>query len=254
VPAQAGRSTFSLLCPTRGRPDHVRRLVESVDQSASFPSRLELLFYVDNDDRSIMEYVEFFSAAQSRYPRLMRIKGVTGEPKSVSLSWNDIARESVGDVLLMANDDQVYGHTGWDVRLDEEILRFPDEVYCIWFNDGINGDKHCAFPIVSRRWYETVGYFTPGIFDFLFNDTWIMAVAQLLGRVHYVGDVTVEHLHHCVNKSPLDTTYKRQLSCYHRDADIFLRTDPIRRRDAALLLRVIKEAKARCETVREERA
>ena len=93
----------------------------------------------------------------------------------------------------MATDAQLYGHEGWDTRLDAEILKFPDRIYCIWFNDGINGSGHCAFPIVSRRWYNTLGYFTPGIFDFLFNDTWIMAIAQLLGRVHYVDDVTVEY-------------------------------------------------------------
>jgi glycosyl transferase/beta-hydroxylase protein BlmF len=214
---------------------------------------VELVFYVDSDDGALADYSNFFSEAHDRYPSLMRIWGVSGEPKSVSLSWNDIAGESTGDVLIMANDDQVYGHPGWDVRLDEEIRKFPDEIYCIWFNDGINGDRHCAFPIVSRRWYQTVGYFTPGVFEFLFNDTWIMAVAQLLGRVHYVEDVTIEHLHHSVGKSPLDTTYRRQLSCYHRDADLFIRTEPIRRRDAALLLRVIKEASVQCQSGREER-
>ena len=79
----------------------------------------------------------------------------------------------------------------------------------MWFNDGINGEKHCAFPIISKKWFHTVGHFTPGIFNFLYNDTWIFDIAKRIGRAHYIPHVTTEHLHFTTGKSEVDETTKR---------------------------------------------
>ena len=41
---------ISILCPTRGRPENVIRLIESIKETTTFIDQIELLFYVDNDD------------------------------------------------------------------------------------------------------------------------------------------------------------------------------------------------------------
>ena len=65
-------------------------------------------------------------------------------------------------------------------------------------NDKINGEKHCAFPIVSKEWYKCLGRFTPGCFNFGYNDTWIFEVGKMLDRCHFIPSVVVEHLHFSV--------------------------------------------------------
>jgi glycosyl transferase/beta-hydroxylase protein BlmF len=202
-------NVVSLLCPTRGRPAFAERLMESVARTAAQPKRVELLFYVDGDDPERAGY-EAFAARLTQGPiALGRCTVFVGEPMSVSRSWNVLARQSVGDLLVMANDDQVYVDAGWDARLDAEVDAYPDGIFCMWFNDGINGGCHCAFPIVSRVWCETLGYFTPGIFEFLYNDTWVMDIAARVGRTHYIPDVLVEHRHFTAGKSEFDDTYRR---------------------------------------------
>lgn len=202
-------NVISLLCPTRGRPAFAERLLESVARTAAQPGRVELLFYVDSDDPERAAY-EAFAARLTQGPlALGRCTVFVGEPMSVSRSWNILARQCVGDLFVMANDDQVYVDAGWDTRLDREASAYPDGIFCMWFNDGINGVRHCAFPIVSRTWYETLGYFTPGIFEFLYNDTWVMDIAVRLGRTHYIPDVLVEHRHFTAGKSEFDDTYQR---------------------------------------------
>ncbi|MBK3735323.1 hypothetical protein FBZ83_105348 [Azospirillum brasilense] len=238
---------YSLLCPTRGRPDGLQRLIESVAATAGAVERVEVLAYVDSDDPALPDYKRMFEALAEVGVQLRRFTALVGPPKSVSLSWNDLAASCTGDVLMMANDDQVYVQSGWDHRLDQEIAKFPDDVYCMWFEDGINGEKHCAFPVVSRRWYETLGYFTPGVFEFIANDTWIMDVAKRVERLHFIGDVTVEHRHFSVGKSELDETYLRHRSGENReriarDMLILDRTWPVRQRDADRLAAIIRSS------------
>ena len=104
-------------------------------------------------------------------------------------SWNDLYAKSVGDILIMGNDDLVYRTSLWDLRIEKESERFEDEIYCMWMDDMINDDRHCAFPIVSRKWCETLGYFTPGVFEFGYNDTWVYDIAKRIGRCKWIGQV-----------------------------------------------------------------
>jgi hypothetical protein len=84
----------------------------------------------------------------------------------------------------------------------------------MWMNDMINEDRHCAFPIVSRKWCDTLGYFTPGVFKFGYNDTWVYDIAKRLGRCHWISSVTAEHMHFNQGKSQKDDTYR-----WNRDGD-----------------------------------
>jgi len=194
---------FSILTPTRGRPENAIRFANSVNKTAKDKSSFEQLFYVDNDDPRIDDYRRLFPSNHNQ------VKVIYGEPMSVSKSWNILAEKCVGDVLIMGNDDLVYRTDGWDEILDTERRKYQDCIYVMWFNDGINGARHCAFPIVSRKWYETLGYFAPGIFEFLYNDTWVFDIGKRINRCHYIDRVLTEHLHFTAGKSNYDETYQR---------------------------------------------
>ena len=239
------RSTLSLLCPSRGRPAGLRTLIESVAATASLKQRVEILVYIDADDPNMAGYQETFDALRNAGLGLGRLEGIVGPPQSVSISWNLLASACGGDILMMANDDQVYVQSGWDERLDQATADYPDGIYCMWFDDGINAGRHCAFPIVSRRWYESLDYFTPGVFEFIANDTWIMDVGRKVGRLHYIGDILVEHRHFSVGKSEFDETYRRhreneQKQRIARDMFVLERTEAIRERDARRLRALMK--------------
>jgi hypothetical protein len=62
--------TISLLCPTRGRPDKALRLVLSVLQTAHHPERVEVLFYVDTDDSTKLDYVSQLEAHKAELSQL----------------------------------------------------------------------------------------------------------------------------------------------------------------------------------------
>jgi FkbM family methyltransferase len=242
-------TVISLLCPTRGRPDQAIRLALSVLATAAQPRRVELLFYVDADDPEKPKYIEEFKQHNLSLNQLMRCLLLIGEPIGISKSWNELAARCQGDLLIMAADDQTYSDRGWDDRLDQEVKKFPDQIFCMWFNDGHWGEKLCTFPIVSRKWCLTLGYFTTGIFECLYDDLWIMDLAKRIDRLHYIPDVLTEHFHWSYGKAAIDTTYQwKQVSqegqlkpAVHRDMNLFGRTLYYRETDAKRLLAVMEK-------------
>ena len=172
------------------------------------------------------------------------IKIIFDKPVSISNSWNTMAKISQGNVLIMGNDDLEYRTKHWDTLLSKELQQYTDQIYVAWMEDGINADKHCAFPIISRKWYKTLGYFAPGIFNFGYNDTWIYDIGKKINRCHYMPHIKAEHMHFSANKSVYDDTYARNRTqnrgnLYHKDKTIFEQTESQRQQDADKLKRVI---------------
>lgn len=242
------KKTISLLCPTRERPDKALGLILSVLETAIYPERVEVLFYIDEDDRTRADYIKKFRSREQDLKRFRRCLFAIGDPVGISKAWNELASRCEGNLLVMAADDQTYNDSGWDTRLDEEVLRYPDDIFCMWFNDGHWQDKLCTFPIVSRKWYETLGYFTSGMFECLYDDLWIMEIAQKVGRLNYIPDILTEHFHWSYGKSEIDKTYERNQvnwggelkPAVKRDMDMFKRTARYRELDARRIAAVME--------------
>jgi hypothetical protein len=234
----------SLLCPTRGRPGHVKRFTESVHRTCTQPGRIELLFYVDDDDPELARYEIGVEALRRRLPDFRRIELIVGPAMSVSRSWNVLAERCDGDLLMMANDDQLYVDYGWDVELERHARRVSDGIYAFFFDGGQYEPGGADFPIVSRRWYEALGYFTPGIFEFWFNERWIFDVAARLDRVRRVPHVYVAHLHFNEYSAVLDETYRRHrlnTDRSARDTDLYESTSAEREAAAEALRPLMTE-------------
>jgi hypothetical protein len=241
--------TISLLCPTRGRPEKALKFCRSVLETARRPQRVEILLYLDADDPRRSQYLQLFRDRQSDFDRLWRCAFVIGEQMSISNAWNELAKRCRGNLLIMAADDQLYNDRGWDDRLDTETAKYPDEIFCMWFNEGHWQDRLCTFPIVSRKWCQTLGYFTTGLFECLYDDMWIWEIAKRVGRTHYIGDILTEHFHWSYGKGDIDETYarkqvdpnSRQLKpAVYRDMDLYCRTAPYRATDARRIAAVMQ--------------
>ena len=203
-------STIGLMVPTRGRPALLERFAKSIVQTTNDPSRIEIHTYLDRDDAALDEYaatIERLSAELG--PLGISFAGGIGDPVGVPGAMNELGRASKTDLLIMSNDDQVYTDFGWDTRLDQETAKFTDGIFLFWFSDGIESDRWCCFPIVSRRWIERLNYYAPTMFEHFFVDTWLWDVALRVGRAHYIADVNVDHIAAWAGKAPEDETALR---------------------------------------------
>ena len=238
---------IAILTPSRQRPGKLDRLIDSVYETASKKNSIRMYNYIDTDDPRMQQYTNN-NLASDFSPTVFN---VYDKPQSVSKSWNVLAEKAMyeskewgADVLIMGNDDQVYLTKDWDIKLQEEIEKFADDIYCCWFEDLINGKSHCSFPIISKKWYETLGYFTPGVFNFGYNDTWVYDIAKRIDRCHFIPEVVVEHLHFSTGKVQMDSTYHRNRTekrgnLYHLDKVIFDETSDQRAQAAEKLKKLM---------------
>ena len=171
------------------------RCVTSAVERAAHPDRLTVQFYIDDDDAELSLYGEVLEKLRDEYdPKGVILMGHIGDSIGCPRAANSLALGSDTDIVMMCGDDLVFRDDGWDDRLDEDAAKYPDDLFLFWFNEERSRHKFSCFPIVSRRWIETLGYFLPTVFEHYFADLWLMEVACRIGRAHFISDVVVQHL------------------------------------------------------------
>ena len=188
---------ISLLLPTRKRPE---RLIETVNSAIATtrPGEIEILCYVTNDDHS--------------YNGLVRTKAVSasfirGPRRTFSDLWNALVPFAAGDIFMLCADDVMFRTAGWPAIVEQAYADCPDKILCVHGDDlHPNGKNFATLPFVSRKWVETLGYFTPDGFTCDWCDTWIQDIADMIGRKRLLPIVT-EHVHPFWGKAAMDETY-----------------------------------------------
>lgn len=177
---------ISLLCPTRGRPDRAVQFLQSVLDTQDNDN--EIIFGLQNDDPKLAEYpVEITSRA------------IYFDPVCTVFYWNKMAQLAKGDMLTLIADDVIMRTKGWDTMFSNAAKQYEDDIYLITTQDGRSvgqSPNHLPtpHPTISRKWFETLGYFTfPGLFHY-YADTWNASIARKLNRQINMYDITWEHL------------------------------------------------------------
>ena len=201
---------FSLLVPTRNRPDSILRLIDSLEQKTADIGSIELLLYFDEDDLSC-EHINF--------RRWSFVRIVTGPRKTLSVCWNVLAENAGGEWLFLLGDDVIFRTQGWDTNFSKVCDRISDRIGLVFCNDGFWRARFAAHFCISKTWVNTVGRFVPPYFPSDFNDLWLDEVATRLGRRFYVPNVLIEHMHPNFGKAELDVTHLERLA-RHASSDL----------------------------------
>ncbi|MEP7181802.1 MAG: hypothetical protein ABI886_06425 [Betaproteobacteria bacterium] len=160
---------IALLLPTRGRPESLRRAVESIGATAARPDDVVVVIGVDDDDGQTLElaahYLPRVPVLWSRGPRELTLGRL----------WNRLAAEDHGgDVLAMAVDDYVMATPGWDEDFRKAAAIMPSGFGTAWPTDGLMpGADFCTLPVITRRLMDRMGFFVPPWFPFWYHDTWL---------------------------------------------------------------------------------
>ena len=227
--------SISILLPTRGRPKLAKRFLQSVVKTASDPSRLEVVLYVDDDD----------PASHAIQCDELSISTIIGPRLSMGGLNTACYQRSSGDIIIPLNDDIIIRTSGWDRKIVEVHERFPDRIYLAYPNDLHTGETLSGTPILSRKTCEVLTHPFPEVYQGGFIDYHIMDIFKRLDvlgedRVIYLGDVVMEHLHYRYGKSEIDATYEQRGPLDVGDEE-FVDLRPYRRESSKRLLAQIQE-------------
>jgi hypothetical protein len=200
------KKRISLLLPTRGRPDLVKRFLQSVVAQSTRPDLIEVILCVDEDD------IESHGIVFDELALKMVVK-----PRQTMGAYNtECLRQASGEITIAVNDDIVVRTKGWDEKVRELDARYPDGVYLGYGNDLFKGPKLCTFPILSRKTCSVLAEPYPAIYKGAFIDVHLMDIFRRLekrgyARICYAADIVFEHVHYRNNPDALDATYSDRL-------------------------------------------
>jgi hypothetical protein len=204
-------------------------VTESAWATASGP--IEVLFYVDDDDRVSIE------AAKS-----LDCRAVVGPRITLSACYNETAKVAKGNILHQCCDSVIFETPGWDVLVAAEFAKVKDKILLVFGRDGIHDGGGATLPFIHRRWMETIGRFVPPYFSCDFCDTWNYEIAQSLGRAVYLPTILTLHRHPLAGTAPLDQTHLERMARGEADdvEGLFHRLAPERAAEAELLRAVMR--------------
>ncbi len=168
---------ISLLHATR-RPIEGKKCQQLWLDRADNRSNVEIITCVDDDDE----------ACQAEFPN-----AVISTAKTACSAWNEAAGRSTGDILVALDDDWQPPH-GWDELIISRMCSGADILHV---GDKRRKDGLICHPIVSRRFYDTVGYIWHPLFKSVYCDNWFTTMAKKWGYVDATdgGKIDLGFLH-----------------------------------------------------------
>jgi glycosyltransferase involved in cell wall biosynthesis len=223
---------ISFLLPTRGRPQLLRRLFDSLAMHTSSLEDLEIILYLDDDDETGQEI------SDDRFS-LIKIIG----PRLSMGAYNTICLgRASGDFIMLMNDDVIVRTSAWDRRVVELGRTISDGIFLAYPNDLHIGKRMCTFPILTRKACELLLRPYPEEYKTYFIDWHVFDTFKRLHasghhRILYLEEVVFEHCHYMAGKAELDATYKAK--DYYQDDWTFLNLRPLRQQMAERLAAAI---------------
>ena len=177
----------SVLVPTRGRVERLRKLIESFEQTHNGVA--QMVFRVDEDDPDTRDYLfeRCFPQALSPYRVVVgpRLEGYRSLPRF----FNQMLSVATGDVLMCGNDDMVFRTAGWPALILNAANRYPDGLFDLGM--ATHNETHYPFSVVSRAAVNAMGFlWDPRIF---WGDIFLRDVMAHFGRCEMLPHVQVDH-------------------------------------------------------------
>ena len=183
---------ISFSCPSRGRPDLAKRLVDTATEKQK--GQTEFLFYLNDDDEKLEEYKDLLD--EKHY--------TIGPNQSTCYSWNLMANKASHDIVMLMGDDVQIQTQDWDQLIVDEFNKYEDKILMVVPSDGrrkgtrdlgnevkLWEDKPlpAAHFAVHKNWINTLGYLAPPYFWHFFVDSYTQKVARKLNRCLYLPTV-----------------------------------------------------------------
>lgn len=175
-----------LTCPSRGRPELLKEMLESFRETHS--PGTDLVIYLDNDDPRLNEYDN---------NNMVYI----GQRMHVAQIHNHLVNAHPGyDFYMPVNDDITFKTKGWD-RILSDTINNKGNGWGIAYGDDSTGNASSnkfnlpipSFGMISSNIIKTLGHMYPLELKMMFGDTFLLDLGRAIGKLFYCPEVILKH-------------------------------------------------------------
>jgi len=196
---------LKVIVPSRGRPEAALQLINAVADTRQIHST-GLVFSVDDDDPNLDLYREVCGTR----PDVAQIDVVKATGWMVGAlnqtAYAIAANPQVTEIGFMGDDHRPRTR-GWDASYLSALTEMGAGI--VYGDDLLQHDfvpTQCA---MSASIIRTLGWMAHPTLKHMYVDTFWRDIGTVAGRLRYLPDVVVEHLHYINNKAVEDEGYKR---------------------------------------------
>lgn len=200
--ADQPKKQISILLPTRGRTELLKKSLSSLLSVAKDPKSIELLVGFDDDDKQSSSWFRSNVAPELND---LGVSVVVVEFKRLGYEklneyLNILAGLAEGRWLFFWNDDAVMETEHWDSHITAHNDRFV-----VQRMKTHNEHPYAIFPVVPRDWYYLLGHLS----EHQLNDAAISQTAYILGIMQTI-EVYVTHDRADLTGNNADETYHQR--------------------------------------------
>lgn len=172
---------ISVLLPTRGRPEHLFRALQSLSTGDA-----EIIIGADSDDPALTEYGKL-NAMSGRQCR----KWLVHESfPTLAQKVNNLLSLATGDVIFQMVNDMVVTEPDWCDRIRQAVSDNPDPT--IFYSFVGHDERKASLPILRRAMVEDLGWFCPPHYPFWWSDSHFTEIVRMSGKGCGI-DLGVQH-------------------------------------------------------------
>lgn len=188
-----------VIVPSRGRPQNIARLLDSVRETARLETHVHVA--VDDDDERLAQYEAVMAKAGGEHDVLE-----TGPRKGLCAWTNDIAVRRAGEYPFLASfgDDHVPVTPGWDRALVRGIAEMGGTGFTYpWDSTREDIPEAC---VVSSDIVQALGWFClPELCHWYPDNVWA-DLGRGAGCIRHLRAVLVDHRQVATGKAAVDGT------------------------------------------------
>lgn len=206
-----------MLCPTRGRPAKAVELLETFTKTRDLSST-SLIFVVDEDDPDLDRYL---AGLPPENVEINEDVGWMGRALNSAATMH--AEIGLFDFLGFLGDDHRFRTPGWD-SVFISVLEGAGGGFA-YGNDLLQGQNLPTMIVMNASIVRALGWMSPPELRHLYFDNTWKTLGEATGRLFYLPQVVVEHMHYMAGKSVEDEGYQRVNSAemYDHDRQVYER-------------------------------
>jgi len=205
---------ISLICPSKGRPNNVKRLINNIQNTVE--EKVELIFVFDiGEPHQLYEMKELPSNIQIC---TLNIKHSDFLNKDY---YNYGASFGLGKYFWCIGDDVKFLTKSWDKILKEKLEDYlkdkPDRIAYISVSEEKSKAKHPCFPLITSEAFKALDmYFHPDLMSWG-ADRCLWELYSGVDRILHIPEIEIQHLSYHDGLGEFDKTAKSMKERFFRD-------------------------------------